>query len=116
MDPSRELVDAAQVGTAIAVLSALAAVTAAVLWTLSRSRRSAGMEKGLLLSAAAALLFPMWLVYNRIEDHFGLDSVAALLINLVLFCIVGAVVGILFRRKWPEDDLSRRDAEVAERA
>jgi hypothetical protein len=115
MDPTRELVDAAQVGTAVAVLSAVAAVGGAILLVMSRRQRSGGLLKAALLLLATALLFPMWLIYNRIEDHFGLDSVAALLINLVLFCVVGVAVGIAMRRFWPvgEDELNRQDAKSA---
>jgi len=111
----RELIDAGQVGAAITVAALAAAVAAVALVVLNRGRRSAGLTKAALLLSAVVLLGPMWWVYNRIEDHFGLDSVAALLINVVLFCLLGAAVGLAFRQLWPADeDLKRTDTGSAE--
>jgi hypothetical protein len=119
MDSSRELVDAAQVGTALAVLSVVALLLAVGLLAGGRGRRSAAMVRCGLLAGAAALAFPMWAVYNRIEDYFGLDSVAALLLNMALFLAVGCAVGLGLRRFWPASDglvqMNRSDAENAER-
>ena len=98
----RELVDAGQVGAVLAALSAVALVLALLLGFLSRQRR--GLLRVALLAAADALMWPGWLVYNRIEDHFGLDSVAALLINLALFAAAGTLGGLVIRRFWPDDD------------
>jgi hypothetical protein len=95
MDPTRELVDATQVGTALAVLSVVALVLAGGLY--ARGRRP-----GAFLAGCAVLLFPLWLVYNGIENALGLDSVAALLINGVLFAALGTGVGLLYRRLSPE--------------
>ncbi|MCC2671554.1 MAG: hypothetical protein K0Q72_4025, partial [Armatimonadetes bacterium] len=89
MDGTRELVDAQTVGLALAVVSGLALLLAPVLLMLGRSRKSVSLTQAALLSGCAALLYPLWRVYNLIEDHFGLDSVAALLINLALFAGVG---------------------------
>ena len=113
---TREIVDAAQVGTALAVLSGLSLATMVGMLVLSRKRPRPAPVKGALLAGAAALLYPLWAVYNAIEDHFGLDSVAALLINLALFVIVGVLGGIVIRRFWPceEPVVHRRDAESAE--
>lgn len=44
-----------------------------------------------LAGLAGPVLWIMWMVYNRIEDHYGLDSVFALLVNLVLFLIVAVL-------------------------
>jgi Kef-type K+ transport system membrane component KefB len=94
----RELVDAAQVGTALAVLSVMALLAALGLGFQVRRRRSAALVRAALIAGAVALVYPMWVVYNSIEDHFGLDSVAALLINLALFMAAGAAVGLALRR------------------
>ena len=101
MHNPRELVDPAQVGTALAVLSAVALLLAVGLGALGRGRRSDGLIRAALILAPVALAWPLWVVYNRIEDHFGLDSVAALLINLVLFAAIGTCIGLLYRRVWP---------------
>jgi hypothetical protein len=44
------------------------------------------------------VLFILWAVYNAIENHYGLDSVKALLINLVIFVLTGIVAAVLFAR------------------
>jgi len=107
----RELVDAAQVGVALAVLSGGALLAALLLGYLGRARRSARMARGALLAGAVAALYPLWLVYNAIEDRFGLDSVAGLLINLGLFAAVGVAGGLLLRRSWPADTVSTAETQ-----
>ena len=103
MDEGRELVDPAQLGVALAVLSGLSLVVAPVLLGMGRKRGAGGADwvKGGLLSAAGTLLFPLWLLYNAIENSLGLDSVAGLLINVALFIGMGAALGIVLRRLWP---------------
>lgn len=107
MDGTRELVDAQTVGLAMAVLSGLALLLTPALLALGRSRGSAAAVQAALLSGCAVLLYPLWRIYNLIEDHFGLDSVAALLINLALFVVVGVTVGLLLRRLWPAEANAR---------
>ena len=97
----RELVDAGQVGAALAALSAAALLLALLFGFLARRRRA--LLRGALVAGCAALAWPAWLIYNSIEDHFGLDSVAALLINLALFAAAGTLGGLLVRRFWPDD-------------
>lgn len=115
MDGTRELVDANAVGAALAVLSGLALGLALLLGFLAKSRGSAGAARTALLAGCVVLLYPLWSVYNRIEDHFGLDSVAALLINVALFAVIGILVGLALRRFWPAPDpgtpASRPDPE-----
>jgi hypothetical protein len=101
MNEMRELVDAGQVGIAVAALSGLALVAAAVL--LATSRGKIGARRLGLIAAALVPAWPLWLIYNAIEDHFGLESVAALLINLALFAAVGIGIGLALRRLWPTD-------------
>jgi hypothetical protein len=42
------------------------------------------------------LLWLLWLSYNAIEDHYGLDSVKALEINFAIFIGTGFLVSYLF--------------------
>jgi hypothetical protein len=107
VDGTRELVDAQTVGMALAILSGLALLLTPVLFALGKSRGSAAAVQGALLSGCAVLLYPLWRIYNLIEDHYGLDSVAALLINLALFAAVGVTAGVLLRRLWPGEVSSR---------
>ncbi|HEU4753174.1 MAG TPA: hypothetical protein VFU47_08695 [Armatimonadota bacterium] len=113
----RELVDAGQVGVALAILSGLALLAALLLGAAFRTRKRAGLLRGALVAGALVLAGPLWQIYNGIEDRFGLDSVAALLINLALFVALGAAAGLLLRRLWPAQEdgiVSRKDAETAE--
>ncbi len=104
MNEARELVDAGQVGMGLGVLSALSLVLAIALFAGFRKQpEKPQLLKGGLLAAAAVLLFPLWRVYNAIEDSFGLDSVLALVLNLFLFIVVGAVGGFAMRRFWPAE-------------
>ena len=53
----------------------------------------------LVLGAAAGPLnLLLWLIYNAIENIYGLDSVRALVINFILFLILGIVGGLTIRR------------------
>ncbi len=89
--PEQELVDSTQVGVALAILSGAGLVVA--LMGLALRRRPVVVAGG-----ATAILFPLWLGYNAIVDALGLDSVAALLINIVLFVAVGVAGGLFLRR------------------
>jgi len=40
----------------------------------------------------------LWSVYNTIENHFGLDSIVALIINFAIFVCIGLAAGLLLRR------------------
>jgi len=92
----RQLVDPA---TAERIVLALAALMVVVglgagailgLW-----RRPFGPN--FLGGAAVALLGPvvwlLWRVYNAVENAFGLDSVRALTVNLIVFVIAGFAIG-----------------------
>lgn len=60
-----------------------------------------GRRGALAIGAAVGLLGPanwlLWRVYNGIEDHYGLDSVKAMLLNLALFAVLGIAVGLGIR-------------------
>jgi hypothetical protein len=104
----REIVDAAQVGQVLAYLSGAALVAAALLVGLGRMRNQPSWFRAGLGCAVAILAWPLWMVYNRIEDQFGLDSVAGLLTNLALFLAVGVGGGLLLRKLWSSPDLAHR--------
>jgi len=116
MDGTRELVDAGQVGWVLAALSLIALLLAVALTLLGRQRGAPGLAKAGLIAAAVVTVYPLWAVYNGIEDYFGLDSVAALLLNLALFAAVGIGGGLLFRRLWPaeRETVHHRDVESVE--
>lgn len=105
MDGTRELVDAGQVGVLLAVLSGLCLLIAPLSYSLHRRGGPSGAAwfKAALLALVGLLIYPLWLVYNAIEDALGLDSVAALLINLALFVGIGGAIGLAMRRFWPAE-------------
>jgi hypothetical protein len=102
VNADRELITGAQAGTLLAIVSVAGLAGAVLLGMLGKSKGSVTLRQGALLSAVAVLLYPLWVVYNAIEDHFGLDSVAALLINLALFVVLGVAGGLAVRRLWPK--------------
>jgi hypothetical protein len=45
-----------------------------------------------LVFLAGPLLLLLWKIYNAIEDHYGLDSVFALLLNAMIFLATSLVL------------------------
>jgi uncharacterized membrane protein len=92
----RELVDAEQVGKLFLVLAvALPALGIGVgLWYGRREGRRRGALYGSLVGLIGPLNLILWRVYNGITDAVGLDTVRNLVINLVLFVVVGALIGV----------------------
>jgi len=64
---------------------------AAVAWAVWRVRRGdlTGNALFWIIGLSGPLLSVLWRVFNSIEDYFGLDSLIALLLNLVLFAAIG---------------------------
>lgn len=58
-----------------------------------------------------ALFEPLWLVYNAIEDAFGLDSIKALLINAALFIALG-LAGRVAWLKWVGKSFMDDDSDL----
>lgn len=111
MDPTREIVDAGTVGAAIAVLSGVALLVGVP--SLAMARKSETAKRTGLVAVCLALVFPMWVAYNAIEDRLGLDSVAGLVLNLALFAAFGIGIGLTLRRLWPsETGVPHGDAET----
>jgi hypothetical protein len=53
--------------------------------------------RGLSLGLCGPLVSALWLAYNAIVNHFGIDSVKGLLLNLLLFILTGIVIGFVVR-------------------
>jgi len=60
-----------------------------------RMKKPRGMVAGIALLLGGGALAGMWLVYNALTQHFGLDSVKGLLINLALFAAAGVLLGLI---------------------
>jgi hypothetical protein len=98
MDGSGELIDLVvveRVLLALAVGLPIAGLLVGLGWGAVRRRALIGALEGLGVGLLGPGVWVLWRVYNAIEDHYGLDSVKALLINLTLFLCVGAVVGVI---------------------
>lgn len=64
---------------------------------------------GVLLGFIGSLIYGMWWLYNVITNAFGLDSVANLGLQLVLFAVLGAILGavalrisLILKRHWSD--------------
>jgi len=73
-----------------------------------RGRRAGALVAGILLGLLGPTNWLLWHMYNRIEDHYGLDSVKAMLLNLALFAALGIAVGLIFRFTRRSQTQSRR--------
>jgi len=92
----RELVDAQQVGRLFTLLALLLPPLGAFAGWIVGSRR--GDRRGALIGLTVGMLGPLnyllWLLYNRITDSLGLDTVRNLFVNLAVFIIVGVLIGV----------------------
>jgi hypothetical protein len=106
MTGMRELIDLPSVERAIRLLAVglpAFGLLAGLIAGAARRRVVSGGLAGLGVGLAGPLLWLLWLVYNRITDHYGLDSVKGLLVNLAVFLGVGIVLGVCLafgRRRW----------------
>jgi hypothetical protein len=62
---------------------------------LRRRAVSRGAARGLLLGALGTANWALWRMYSALTDHFGLDSVLNLLLNLGIFLVLGAAAGLV---------------------
>lgn len=52
----------------------------------------------IIIAGAGPLNLALWHLYNFIETTFGLDSVKALLINLLIFVVLAIIAGVILSR------------------
>ena len=52
------------------------------------------MLAGTLIGALLSASYGMWCVYNAITNAMGLDSIANLVIELIMFAVLGAALGL----------------------
>jgi hypothetical protein len=103
MDDTRELIPTPVfshwliVAAGVILLGGLAVGWA---WGRRNGAPRAGLARGLAAGLCGPAALGLWEIYNALEDHFGLDSVAALLINLLILLIAGAAAGAVFQRVW----------------
>ncbi len=82
------------------ILALLTPAGVGVYFLLMRGKNLSPVMRLWLIAVAIAgpLNLILWIVYNAIENVFGLDSVVALLINLALFLAVAVIAGIILSR------------------
>ncbi len=93
-----ELITLAQANAAVAVLVVLGLLAVPVAAFLARRRDGDPLLTGLMVGGPPILVGLMWLVYNAVTDHLGLDRIVNLVVNLGLFVTVGALAGLFWSR------------------
>ncbi len=108
----KELVDPNTVERALRLLAVGGPLLGLILGALVGARRKnalSGMVAGALLGGVLALIYAMWRLYGLITDRFGLDSVANLGLQLVLFAVLGGMLGVvvlkvsMLLKRWATD-------------
>lgn len=61
-------------------------------------RAPGGAVAGALVGALGTLIYAMWRVYGAITDALGLDSVANLALQLVMFAAAGSLLAVAIFR------------------
>ena len=69
----------------------LSAPIIGLIWGLLTKRLVMGIVIGLAVGMGN---YALWTVYNAITDRLGLDTVKNLLVNLMLFTMIGIAVGL----------------------
>jgi len=97
--PMRELIDLGAVERWFGILAvALPLLGIGIGAALQFSaRRPGSLATGILVGLLGPGNWLLWRVYNGIEDHYGLDSVKAMLLNLALFAALGLAAGAAIR-------------------
>lgn len=90
----QELVTRAQADLLFLILPVLGIISGAAAGLLSRRGRQNALAAALLWGGPLVLIGILWRVYNAITDRIGLDSVANLIVNFVLFVVLGGVIGL----------------------
>lgn len=95
-----EIIDLAKFNRALDLALIIVPALWLIVWAAVRRLGRWGLAAWVLLFAlswASVAVWLMWRVYNLVIAHFGLDSVAGLLVNLVIFVIAGVLAGAAVR-------------------
>lgn len=105
MDELREIVDIQSLNKLfllLALLLPLFGAGAGAVWGARAGAKERGLRLGFVIGLLGPLNLLLWKVYNTITDHTGLDTVRNVVINFVLFILVGVLMGAIFR-KWTQN-------------
>lgn len=86
----KELIDPQQAQLLMLGLLILAPL-AGLAWGAAAKRLPLGLSVGVAVGGGN---YALWTVYNAITEKLGLDTVKNLLVNLGLFIVIGAVIGL----------------------
>ena len=99
----------------VAATPALAIVGALVQRVAAGGLSRRAVVLWIVVALAGPANFGFWHMFNRIEDHWGLDRVEPLLINFGIFVFLGVVIGLslrfLLRPAQSESSVASKDTE-----
>ena len=97
MDDLREIVDPQALGRLFALLALVVPLLAAAIGG-AFGRRKGDPKRGAIAGLTVGLLAPLnwalWRLYNAITDSAGIDTVRNVVINLILFVVLGFGIGV----------------------
>ena len=99
-----EIITRPQADLLLNLVLGLGFVLAAVGAFVARRRKISVVGGAAFWGGPLVLASLMWRVYNAITDRLGLDSVLNVVVNAVLFVVVGAGCGLVWARFAPHDE------------
>lgn len=97
----KELIDPASAERVLLLAGVLGPVVGIIVGGVAglRARRlTVGLIAGVLIGAMGTLIYAMWRVYGVITGVFGLDSTANLALQILIFAVLGAGLGVVIVR------------------
>jgi len=104
----KEMITRGQADALFTAVLLLGIVLGPLAWFVAKRRGGNPLAAALATGGGPILVGVLWRVYNAIADSLGLDTVRNLVANLVLFVLLGAVIGAVWAR------FIVRDADVEE--
>ncbi len=97
MDDMREIVTREQVETLFRVAALVGPVVGLGIGSLvaRAARIRAAIWRGLAIGLLATLNYGLWRMYLVIADRLGMDTVRNLVVNIVVFAVLGVAGGVL---------------------
>jgi hypothetical protein len=123
MDPMREIIDEGTVEKAflaLALVGPLLGLAGGAWLGVARKRMRFYVPRGLAVGCLGVLNWGLWRFYSyRVRydpqsQYFGLEKVSVLVLNLLIFTLVGGIIGLLWARFAPshsEENPSSQEEE-----
>lgn len=94
---------------AAAIILPLGCIAGYIIFNKRFAAKPTGKVWLVAIGVFGPLAWLLWHVYNAIENAYGLDSVRALVINLILFVLVGVAFGLILRL-WRKQIISKTES------